>query len=173
MKKPQQIITDRLVLQSLRDIDRDDMVNILHSDVKKTYMIPDLHNKEEEDKLFNRLKVITEDNSHFAYGIFLNDKVIGYLNDVEKDEEEIEIGYFISPSHWGHGYASEAFKAAINALFKMGYQRVYAGFFVGNLASERVMQKCGLRKIDKTETIEYRGVSRPVIYYRISDLPTA
>ena len=168
MKKPEQIITNRLVLKSLTDSDRDDMVSILHSEVKKTYMIPDLHNKEEEDKLFNRLKQVTEDSNHFAFGVFLGNKVIGYLNDVEKNDEEIEIGYFISPNKWGHGYASEAFKGAIDALFEMGYQRVYAGFFEGNLASERVMQKCGLRKIDKTESIEYRGVSRPVIYYGIN-----
>ena len=112
MKKPEQIITNRLVLKSLTDSDRDDMVSILHSEVKKTYMIPDLHNKEEEDKLFNRLKQVTEDSNHFAFGIFLDNEVIGYLNDVEKNDEEIEIGYFVSPNKWGHGYASEAFKAA-------------------------------------------------------------
>ena len=167
MKKVKQIITDRLTLQSLRDKDRDDMVAILKSEVNKTYMIPDLHNKDEEDKLFSRLKKVSEMDDHFAYGIFLDDKVIGYLNDVEKTDEEIEIGYFISPSCWGHGYASEAFKGAIDVLFSLGYKYVYAGFFVGNTASERVMQKCGLKKIDKTEEIEYRGISRSVIYYRI------
>ncbi|MBO4703291.1 MAG: GNAT family N-acetyltransferase [Bacilli bacterium] len=170
MDKKKEIRTQRLVLRSLSDSDKEDMLCLLKDPkIKATYMIPDLENKEQEDKLFNRLKEVSDSNEHFAYGVYLKDKVIGYLNDVEKNEEEIEVGYFISSKEWNKGYATEILSVAIKELFNLGYKRVNAGHFVCNPASGRVMQKCGMKIINKTEKITYRGVEHDVIYYQITN----
>ena len=169
MKKPREIVAERIVLKSLRDFDEANMVEmLLDSKIKKTYMIPDLLNSEEQHKFFERLKRASELEEHFTYGVFLNDEVIGFLNDVEIKDDEIEVGYFISSKHWGNGYATEALKAAIEALFVIGFKHVVAGYFIENLASARVMEKAGMHKIDKTDDIEYRGEIKHCRYYLVS-----
>ena len=52
----------------------------------------------------------------------------------------------IAPAHQGKGFATEAVEACIEELFRMGFAHIRAGFFEGNVASCRVMEKCGMRK---------------------------
>lgn len=48
---------------------------------------------------------------------------------------------------WGKGYATEAMREALRfAFFGNGVYRIEAGCLKENIASERVMQKCGLIK---------------------------
>lgn len=57
-----------------------------------------------------------------------------------------EIGYVLSPKHWGQGYMSEAMKAVTKYLLKeAGFNRVIARHDVANPASGKVMQKAGLQ----------------------------
>ena len=49
----------------------------------------------------------------------------------------------------------------------MGFDCVRTGYFEENTASGRVMQKCGMHKIDLEEEIEYRGISHHCLYYEI------
>ena len=78
------------------------------------------------------------------------------------------MGYFISSKEWNKGYATEAFKAVIDELFSMGFKTVLAAHFIENPASGKVMEKCGLKRIDKEETIEYREQEHKAIYYAIT-----
>ena len=47
----------------------------------------------------------------------------------------------------------------------MGYSTVRAGIFEENGASRRVIEKCGLKQIDYTDDIEYRGNVHHCIYF--------
>ena len=56
----------------------------------------------------------------------------------------IEIGYGIYPPYQGQGYATEAVGAAVKwALAQNGVTAVEAEAEAGNLASVRVLEKCG------------------------------
>ena len=79
----------------------------------------------------------------------------------------MEIGYFVDPAHWNQGYATEAFAAAIRELFRMGYRAVTAGYFEENPASRRVMEKCGLKPLDRESVIAYRGTDHRCLYMGI------
>lgn len=58
-----------------------------------------------------------------------------------------ELGYWIGVPFWGQGFASEAALAVVTfARDVLGAKRLEAGVFVGNEASRRVLQKCGLRE---------------------------
>jgi ribosomal-protein-alanine N-acetyltransferase len=58
----------------------------------------------------------------------------------------VELAYFFSPRHWGHGFATEALSAVIGFGFgTIGLHRMEARCMTGNLASERVMQKLGMK----------------------------
>lgn len=74
--------------------------------------------------------------------------------------DEAELGYEISPSYWGKGYATEA---ASNIL-KFGFEdlklyRIYSRCIAENIASKTVLQKIGMkfkRKLPKNEFFKNR-----------------
>ena len=56
-----------------------------------------------------------------------------------------ELGYSFSREYWNHGYATQALRAVIDAVFSsLPLNRLEAQHDVRNPASGRVMQKCGL-----------------------------
>lgn len=168
-KKLTRIQTKRLRLSPYQDSDREDMIDILcNEEIKKTFMIPDFKTKEDAAKMFHKLKDFSLSDEHFEYGVYLDNHLIGFINDVEIDGDSIEIGYVIHPEKKGQGYATEVLHAALQELFRIGYRVVRAGLFEENVASSRVMEKCGMVKIDRTDEIEYQGISHHCIYYEIT-----
>lgn len=160
--------TNRLELHPFEDIDLENALAIFYNeDVKKTYMLPDFSTRENAVALFERLKRLSENMNRFVYGIYLDSKLIGFINDVEIADTSIEVGYVIHPDYQNHGYMTEALKACIEELFRIGYTTVKAGHFEENVASGRVMEKSGMMKTPHTDTLEYRGVTHTCINYRI------
>lgn len=169
INKKDQIITERLVLKSLEDCDEKETISILENPlVSKTYMSPVFHNDEERKSFFKRLKDISKNNDRIVYGIYLNKSIIGFINDVYIKDDTIELGYLISPKEWNRGYATEALKAVINSLFEIGFKTIECGHFECNPASGKVMQKSGMKKVEKTEVVEYQGIKHNCIFYQIT-----
>ena len=164
-----QIYTERLVLRSFCDNDRNDLISIVTNDcVKKTYMLPDFPTPQDAEPLFQRLKTLSVDSKRFVFAIALNDCVIGFMNDVEMKDGKIEVGYVIHPDYHNKGYATEALKALIQHLFCCGFHTVTAGYFEENIASKRVMEKAGMVKSDFEEDLEYRGQTHHCLYFEAS-----
>ncbi len=133
--------------------------------IKQTYMLPDFSSRTEAEMLFHRLKDISRQEGRYVRGIFLGEAMIGFLNDVEINGESMELGWVIRPDHHNKGYATCAVTQALEELFALGYTEVMAGAFVENPASIRVMEKCGMTRLDRTEEIEYRGTVHQCVYY--------
>jgi RimJ/RimL family protein N-acetyltransferase len=162
------IITPRLTLGSIRECDFDELIALMkNEEVGKTYMVPDLPTREAEMKLFARLCELSESNGRYVYGIFLEERLIGMLNDTDICGKTIEVGYAIHPAYSGKGYATEALTAIIPHLFSVGFEEVIAGAFECNPASLRVMEKSGMKRSNLTASVEYRGVTHKCIYYSI------
>ena len=61
---------------------------------------------------------------------------------------EVELGYRLRKSAWGHGYATEGSRALVRKGFtELGVQRVTAEAMAVNTASRRVMEKAGLKLV--------------------------
>ena len=162
------LTTERLLLRLLNEEDRQEMVGILCNDeIKKTYMIPDFSEPKQAEALFEKIMNSGRSDGHFVYGIFWHDQLIGFVNDCEIHDSTIEIGYVIAPPYQGKGFATEAVQCCIDELWRMGFEHIRAGFFEKNIASCRVMQKCGMHKIDLEEDIEYKGICHHCLYYEI------
>lgn len=147
-----------MVLRILTEADEAALTQMLTSDeIKKTYLLPDFDRQEDAIPLAHRLMQLSCDDAHFVRGIDENGTLVGFLNDVEISDGSIELGYVIHPEHWNKGYATAALKLAMRQLFQAGYREVLCGAFEENPASLRVMEKAGMRRIEKTEKIEYRG----------------
>ena len=77
-----------------------------------------------------------------------------------------EIGYAIGRKYWNQGYMSEALKAMIDFIFKTGVHKVVVSHLVGNNASKRVIEKCGLiYEGRRKEEIHYHEQYWDVDYY--------
>ena len=60
--------------------------------------------------------------------------------------DDPELGYRLRRDAWGRGYATEGSRALIEEAFQhWEIERIVARTLVGNAASRRVMEKCGLR----------------------------
>jgi ribosomal-protein-alanine N-acetyltransferase len=58
-----------------------------------------------------------------------------------------EVGYWLGRAYWGRGIATAALGAVANHVLGSGpYCRLNAHAFEGNLASQRVLEKCGFVK---------------------------
>ena len=163
--------TNRLEIKPICLEDKEAVLDLLTDEtVGKTYMLPQYQKREEAEPLFARLVELSKDDSRFAGGVYLDGRFIGMMNAVEIKESQVEMGYAYLPAYYNCGYATEAFRGAIQYLFAHGFTTVLAGAFSGNAASMRVMEKCGMTKQDYTDTIDYRGVTHTCIYYAIQNV---
>lgn len=170
IRKDHAIVTERLVLKAFSPEDRDKLTELLRNEkLTETFMVPSYPSEDRYRELADLLIRYSqpEEEKHLEYGIFLGNELIGFLNDCGFDDESIEIGYALHPDHQGHGYATEAVKAVLGELWRMGFRKVIAGFFEENAASFRVMEKCGMKRIPKEEEIVYRGVKHRCLYCEI------
>ena len=82
----------------------------------------------------------------FVYPVITNNegKNIGYVQLCKLDEGTWEIGYHIAKNFTGKGYATEAVKAFLSDMSKkLNIKEVYGICLAENLASVRVLEKCG------------------------------
>ena len=90
------------------------------------------------------------DDGPFVYPIITNDggKNIGYVQLCQIDDGSWEIGYHIAKQFTGKGYATEAVKAFLPVMAqKLNIKEVYGICLAKNLASVRVLEKCGFVQI--------------------------
>jgi ribosomal-protein-alanine N-acetyltransferase len=77
------------------------------------------------------------------------------------------VAYLLSKRVWSHGYATEAARAAIQFGFETaGLQQIIGLVHPDNVASIRVLEKCGLGFVNRI-TLWGMGLSR----YRIERSP--
>ncbi len=160
---------DFIELRSIAESSQSDCVAILTNEiVKKTYMLPDFSSYDEASKLFYRLRELSLCSDRYVRGIYYGDVLIGIINDTEINGTELELGWAIHPDYHRKGYCTHSVKLALKELFEKGFTRITAGAFSGNIPSIRVMEKCGMCLIEKTELISYRGKEHTCVFYEIS-----
>ncbi len=78
-------------------------------------------------------------------------------------------GYALDPQYWGQGYMTEALQAAFTHEFTiLGTQRITAECETPNIASARVMQKCGMTNEGTFDDADFEGNWRERHHYRIT-----
>ena len=69
------------------------------------------------------------------------------LHPCEDGGDELEIGYWLTPSAWGRGYATEAGRAVTAmARHALGQHRLIGRHMLDNPASGQVLEKLGFRE---------------------------
>ena len=156
--------TERLIIDSIRETDKEDyFFNISHDKkVLETFICRYVDTLEEFD-----FSSYPGRQDLFAIRLKETDKLIGIFSLFDEEDGTCEIGYGIGSAFWNQGYATEAVQRFLEYLFcEKGMRTVYASFFIGNDASRRVMEKCGMNYDHFSENeLSYLGTERDLIYY--------
>lgn len=73
-----------------------------------------------------------------------SDTLIGAVGLTPEDAETAELGYWLSPKHWGHGYMTEAAGAVLSfGRDTLRLPRITSAYFAANPGSGRVLEKLG------------------------------
>ncbi len=67
---------------------------------------------------------------------------------VQGDRSDPELGYWLGRAYWGRGIMSEAAGRIVAHAFEdLGCARIHSGYYAGNAASGRILEKLGFRRI--------------------------
>jgi ribosomal-protein-alanine N-acetyltransferase len=88
---------------------------------------------------------------HWAVVTPTDTRVVGWTGlEYLPELRQTEVSYLLSKTVWGHGFASEAAQAAIRFGFEAADLEAIIGLVhQDNIASISVLEKCGLRLIDR------------------------
>ena len=101
---------------------------------------------------------------------------IGIFPQTDVYRKNAEMGYWLAEEYWGRGIMTEAVKQIIEYGFKtFDISRIFARSFSTNLASQRVLEKAGLKLEAKLEkSIIKNGLYLDeLIYSIIEPVPTS
>ena len=107
------------------------------------------------------------------WAIELNEskKCIGAIDiRVEPEHDKSSFGYVLNRNYWNKGYMTEALSAVMELCFKkLDLNRVESFYYVGNEASGKVMQKCGMTfEGVSIQGVKIKGVFRDVARYGVT-----
>ncbi len=145
------LTTERLILRRWQPADRAPFASI-NADPQVMEHFPGAMTREQSDHLADRIE------SHLAlcgWGLWAAERIdsgqfIGFvgLSPVPDDlalAPGTEVGWRLSPAHWGQGFATEGARAAVAHGFnELGLDEILSFTAVANLRSQRVMQKLGM-----------------------------
>ena len=90
--------------------------------------------------------------AHETYAVCLktNGKPVGSIglhrNDLAEHDDEYELGYWIGKPFWGQGLIPEASRELLRYAFEeLRMNRIWCGYYDGNVKSKRVQEKVGFR----------------------------
>lgn len=99
-------------------------------------------------------------------------RLIGGVGIAERDGA-LELGYWIVPSHWGRGYATEAARAVVAAARdSLRIDRLVSGHFTDNPASGAVLRKLGFEATgEEVRDCRAAGIAKPCLTHALELLP--
>jgi 8-oxo-dGTP diphosphatase len=171
------IETGRLRMRSLRDGDLIDLVTLAGNWQVARWLATMPHPYTEADGR-EWITRVQQDHAtgrprRFAIALKETDILIGGVGldgSTGDESEEPALGYWVGQPHWGNGYAREAVAAVIEyGLRTLGMATIRAYTDPSNLASQRVLLRCGLKQVGEIELIRpTRNGARRAPLFRIS-----
>ncbi len=110
------------------------------------------------------IKMVRENKKDLIYAIEVEGEAAGGIGLHGKEDVyryNAEIGYWLAEKYWGRGIVTEAVRLLLGHGFgNYPWTRIYAGIFSNNVASMRVLEKCGFSR----EAVLKRSVKKQGAY---------
>jgi len=168
------IRTARLVLREWQEEDRGPWA-ALNADPEVMEFFPATLDRAESDAVFDRLSADVIERGWGLWAVEHNGEFIGFtgLSPVGADlpfAPAVEVGWRLARSAWGHGFATEAARVALDFAFaELSAPEVASYTAGGNVRSRAVMERLGMRRdfegdFDHPRVPEGSAVRRHVLY---------
>ena len=150
MKPLPMLRTSRLRLRPYAAADRGWFVATL-SDPAVMKHLDGALSEEEAEALFAGILAGTRPRVLGAWCAELDGEVVGH-GALLRRGDDLEVGYILPRSAWGRGYATEIARAVTEyGLNTLGRDRLFATVDADHPASLRVLEKVGMRIVDRVE----------------------
>ncbi len=134
------LTTRRLILRRARHEDVDDLYRVFANPAAMTYWSTGPHADRDETSIWLRSMIEASPEQSDDFVIEREKKVIGKLGAWRLPE----IGFILSPEHWGSGFASEAMSAFVRHIFtRPDVARLTADVDPRNLRSLALLKRHG------------------------------
>jgi RimJ/RimL family protein N-acetyltransferase len=145
--------TERLLLRRWRADDRAPFA-AMNADPVVMEFLPTVLTRAESDEFVDRIEAAFDERGWglWAVEVKAEGEFAGFVGlwpaDFDADfTPAVEIGWRLSSTHWGRGYAPEAARAALQFGFQhLGLDEIVSFTAVVNERSQRVMQKIGMAR---------------------------
>jgi ribosomal-protein-alanine N-acetyltransferase len=144
--------TPRLVLRRMVMADSGDIFDYSSDPEVSRHVLWEPHRSLQDSRAYLRfIQRQYRGNEPSSWGIVWRESghVIGTIGFMwwNRENRSAEIGYSLHRAFWGKGIMTEALAAAVSFGFeRMSLHRIEAQHTLGNPASGRVMEKCGMAK---------------------------
>ena len=158
MDRFDRITTERLLLRRWRDTDREPFAG-LNGDPQTLVYFPATLSRQESDALVDRIEARFETRGYGLWALEVKEtgEFIGFTGLAPMPEGVpgsggTEIGWRLVKRAWGHGYATEAARAALGVAFgQAGLPEIWSMTAVLNTPSQAVMRRIGLTEAARFE----------------------
>jgi RimJ/RimL family protein N-acetyltransferase len=151
MTAQQELQTARLLLRSLERSDIPDLVRLAGDrDVAATTLnIPHPYTTADAESFLAHAntEAAAGRSAIFAICLFPGSELCGMVGlTIAPASRRAELGYWIGVPYWRRGFATEAAGAVLQFGFEtLGLRKIHATHFAGNIASQSVLEKIGMR----------------------------
>lgn len=170
--------TERLLLRRWRDSDREPFAR-MNADPEVMRYFPGLQDRASSDALVDRVEGLFADRGYglWALETLSDDEFIGFtglnpMPDGVPGAGGVEVGWRLVVPAWGHGYATEAARAAMAVAFdELRLPELWSMTAVLNTPSQRVMQRLGMTPYADFDhpKVPVGSVVRPHVVYRLAN----
>ncbi len=147
------IRTNRLLLRPVERGDAPRFAELCNdrSIANNTSRIPHPYTAEDARNFVDYAIQATAKSNEFPFAVCRNDNIIACAGVLANSAKSFELGYWVGADDRGKGIAGEAAAAVTCFAFeKLAATIVTAGYFIGNPASGRVLEKLGFHSTGKT-----------------------
>jgi ribosomal-protein-alanine N-acetyltransferase len=176
------LVTERLVLRCWQPSDREPFAE-LNADPEVMRYFPAPLDRRASDAFADRIEAAFAERGYglWAVEVVATGEFIGFTGLAWQTFEAhftpaVEVGWRLARSAWGHGYASEAARAALEFGFgTAGLDEIVSMTTETNLRSRAVMERIGMTRRPEDD-FEHRSLPeghplRPHVLYRIARQP--
>ena len=154
LPQPVRLETERFVLRDAQLGDADAMIGYTTDPEVCRYMIWGPNTPDQtRDHLQHRVSALQSETARRAFELLIVEKATGEviggagLRVPDSDDLDGSLGYVLARSRWGQGIMPEACAKLLEVAFGwFGLHRVWASTDAENLASQRVLEKLGMRR---------------------------
>jgi RimJ/RimL family protein N-acetyltransferase len=168
MSRQPELRTERLLLRRWRATDLDPFAALNADPIVMEHFHHGVRTRSESADFMNRIESEFEQRGFGLWAV----EVPGVAPFEAPFTPAVEVGWRLAHAYWGKGYATEAARAAVAFGFeRAGLAEIVSFTNVGNLRSQRVMQRIGMTR-DPEGDFDHPAVPpghpiRPHVLYRI------